>query len=83
MAMKMKMSMINAKLNKEITKKMIDLNDTTIHGLEQLSEHDSTFQDMTKRKYVETNQDVISMVMSYDSKLTLCITHELDQNFMI
>lgn len=57
--------------------------DTTITGLEQLSDHDDLFQDLTARSYVKTNGNVVSMVMSYDSKITVAITTTTPEKFMV
>ena len=57
--------------------------ETRIQGMEQLQEHDLMFQEMTKRDIVYTELDVVSMVMAYDSKLTIAITHQKEQMFVI
>jgi hypothetical protein len=44
-----------------------DPSDLSIRGLEQLKEYDDIFQDMTKRDYVDTKQDLVSAIISFDS----------------
>jgi hypothetical protein len=38
---------------------------------------------MTDRNYIDTEEDVVSMVMSYESYITLAIVHHGDEVFKI
>ena len=38
---------------------------------------------MTERTYIKTNDDVVSMVMSYDSKFAMALTHRDDEHFEV
>ena len=57
---------------------------THIDGL-QAFDVDGTglFQDLTKRRFIDTEVDVVSMVVAYDSKRTLAICFKDDEEFQI
>ena len=38
---------------------------------------------MTERYYIDTGYDLVSMIMSYDSKFVLGLTHKDDEHFEI
>ena len=47
--------------------------ETYIEGLKQFNKYGDLFQDLTKRTYVDTNHDVVSIVITYDSKHAVSI----------
>ena len=55
---------------------------TYIKGLEQFEDRE-TFENLTKRTYINTKWDVISAIISYDSMVTVAICRQDDDRFAI
>lgn len=57
---------------------------THIQGLEAFNiDGNDLFQDLTKRKFIDTEIDVVSMVIAYDSKRALAICNNKDEEFKL
>lgn len=54
-----------------------------IDGLKQFDKHSHLFQELTKRQAVDTTFDVVSMVITYDSKHCISIVTETDEQFYV
>ena len=54
---------------------------THIEGLEQFDQHEELFQKLTKRTFIDTEgHDVISTIITYDSKHAISIIKENDES---
>jgi hypothetical protein len=56
---------------------------TYIEGLKQFNKYGDLFQDLTRRTYVDTKYDVVSMMITYDSLLGVAIVIENDETFYL
>jgi hypothetical protein len=56
---------------------------TFIEGLKQFNKYGDLFQDLTKRTYIDTIFDVVSMIITYDSKHAIAIVTESDESFQM
>lgn len=57
--------------------------DTHIEGQSELDKFGDLFQDLTKRTYIDTHFDVVSMIIAYGSKFCLAILNHSDEHFEI
>lgn len=55
--------------------------ETEIHGLKQFGKHSQLFQDLTKRTFIDTRIDVVSIIITYDSKFAIAIVNDKDEHF--
>ena len=55
--------------------------ETQIHGLKLFDKYGPLFADLTKRTFIDTHLDVISIVISYDSKFCVAIVNNKDEHF--
>jgi hypothetical protein len=56
-------------------------NDTSIQGLPQFSQYDELFSDLTKRNFIDTDIDVVNVIITYDSKYAIAICADSDEHF--
>jgi hypothetical protein len=60
------------------------LSDSTyIDGLENFKQHGDLFQDLTLRSFVDTNYDVINIIITYDSQNCIAIVNKKDEHFEV
>jgi len=55
--------------------------ETVIRGLKEFDKYGPLFQDLTKRTFMDTNYDVISIIITYDSKNCIAICNKQDEHF--
>jgi len=48
--------------------------ETHIDGISQMQHHEDLFGNLTKRTFVDTDFDIVSVAITYDSKYAVCIT---------
>jgi hypothetical protein len=65
------------------SRKSMNSDQTYIDGLKQFDKHRDMFKDLTKRSYIDTEYDVVSMIITYDSKHALAIVSKSDEEFMV
>lgn len=56
-------------------------NETKIEGLKEFNKYGDLFQDLTKREHVDTELDVINIIITYDSKYCIAIVNNKDEHF--
>ena len=56
-------------------------NETRIEGLKEFNKYGDLFQDLTKREHVDTELDVINIIITYDSKNCIAIVNDKDEHF--
>ena len=54
-----------------------------IDGIKMLRSNHQVFDDLTDRRYVETELDVISMVVTYDSKNLVALCSSVSDSFEV
>jgi hypothetical protein len=70
----------NPPFEKKMTRsKMSD--ETHIEGLEQFNKHGELFQDLTLRTFIDTEMDVVQVIITYDSKFCIAIVNNKDEHF--
>ena len=57
--------------------------ETMIQGLEEFNRYGNLFGDLTTRQYVETEHDVVNVVITYDSEHTVAIVNDHDEYFEV
>ena len=57
--------------------------ETKIDGLEQFAQYADLFRDLTLRTWVDTEMDVINIIITYDSKHCIAIVNEKDEYFEV
>jgi hypothetical protein len=57
--------------------------ETRIEGLEQFNQYGDLFRDLTLRTWIDTVRDVISVVITYDSKHAITMVNEGSEHFEI
>ena len=57
--------------------------ETVIVGLAQFSQYGDLFQDLTLRTWVDTKLDVVTAIITYDSKYCIAIVNEGDMRFQV
>ena len=57
--------------------------ETNIDGLEAFDKYGPLFKELTKRTYVDTDMDVISIIITYDSKYCIAIVTAKDEHFQV
>ena len=72
-------SEISRMLTGAIRSKLTD--ETKIQGLEQFNQYGDLFQDLTKRTFVDTTYDVVSIIITADSKNCVAIVNNQDNYF--
>jgi hypothetical protein len=68
------------KNNKLVRQKTRTSDETRIEGLDQFQEHADLFQDLTKRRFIDTKVDVVNGIITYDSKNCVVICSKDDEN---
>ena len=76
-----KLNAINGSMKKSSLKSASE--ETEIHGLKSFGKHGHLFQDLTKRTFIDTKIDVVSIIITYDSKHTIAITNDKDEHFEV
>lgn len=71
---------VSSRLSKRTVKASDDL---TLDGVPLLQENKEMFEDLTFRKYFKTDLNIISMVVSYDSKYVISISSTNDDEFRV
>ena len=75
---------INDSRDEDVASKKSGKSDVTyIEGLKEFNKYGDLFQDLTHRVYVETDFDVVNIIISQDSKHTVAIVCENDEHFQI
>lgn len=78
---------VNDEINKSLKghgskSKMTKSSDQThIEGLKQFSEHQQLFRDLTIRKFVDTTYDVVSMIITQNSRYCVAIVTRDEEYF--
>jgi hypothetical protein len=54
---------------------------TDIQGFKEFEKYGNLFQDLTHRQMIQTDLDVISIVITYDSKFCIAIVNNKDEHF--
>jgi hypothetical protein len=57
--------------------------ETRIEGLEQFNQYGDLFRDLTLRTWIDTQKDVINVVITYDSKHAITMVTEGSEHFEI
>ena len=57
--------------------------ETRIDGLKQFEEHRELFDDLTIRNWVDTEFDVIAIIITYDSKHAVAIVHDYYEHYEV
>jgi len=57
--------------------------ETRIDGLKQFAEYEDLFSDLTLRNWIDTEFDVINIIISYDSKHAIAIVHDMYEEFQV
>lgn len=55
--------------------------ETRIDGLEQFDQYGDLFRDLTLRTFVDTELDVINVIITYDSKHCIAMVNDKDEHF--
>ena len=55
--------------------------ETRIDGLEQFNQYGDLFRDLTLRTFVDTELDVINVIITYDSKHCIAMINDKDEHF--
>jgi hypothetical protein len=56
---------------------------TYIEGLENFKKYGDLFQDLTIRSYIDTHNDVINIIITYDSQNCVAIVNHKDEHFEV
>ena len=56
---------------------------TQLEGFDEFEQYGSLFEDLTTRKNVRTEKNVVSMIISYDSKHAVAITSSEHEKFIL
>jgi len=49
--------------------------------LKEFNKYGELFQDLTKRTYIDTQLEVVNIVITYDSKFCIAIVNDKDEHF--
>tara|TARA_B110000285_G_C15078108_1_gene591907 strand:+ start:162 stop:1631 length:1470 start_codon:yes stop_codon:yes gene_type:complete len=69
-------------LEKKMTRSKLS-DETHIEGLEQFNKYGELFQDLTLRTFIDTEMDVVQVIITYDSKKCVAIINDKDEHFEV
>jgi len=55
--------------------------ETRIDGLREFNKYGDLFQDLTRRVHVNTELDVVNIIITYDSRFCIVIANDKDEHF--